>query len=714
MSRSVTSNTNDDEYLTFSESGEGEISTAVNSRSDGVWKVLVVDDEEDVHKSTVFALAGMQIMGRPLQFVHAYSSAQAFECLQKEQDFSAILLDVVMESEDAGLRLVRIIRLELGLHDVRIVLRTGQPGYAPEIETIRDYDINDYCKKTDLTRNRLCITLTVAIRSFEQIQTIKAAHARIRQELVERERAELLAQQAQESSRMKSAFVANMSHEIRTPMNAIVGFTNLALQTSLDSRQRDYLSKISGASEHLMGIVNNILDASKISAGKLELHAALFDLRQTLTTIEAMNALSASTKGIALDFQIDSQIPALLVGDDLRLRQVLMNLLGNAIKFTDQGYVRLTIDSVNPIAAEGADTVRMRVAVQDSGIGMGPDELAKVFDPFEQSDSSITRKYGGTGLGLPIARDLVELMGGQLSVLSEQGTGSTFFFEVDFGVNQGSPPPDRQDIDAKMGAIHFSDVRILLADDQPLNQQVAHELLVLRGVKVDVVDDGQMAVDRLLASPQISYDLVLMDIQMPLLDGISATRMIRNSPKFSKLPIIAMTAHALAESVHGFLEAGFNDHLGKPYSPHDLYSTIARWTSADKHRPALHTEAVPRSVSPSVGLLDDGSAGIAWTAALERFNNVPADYAYWLREFINERRDSAKQLARDLAAGDFAAAVQSVHALKGASGVLGLVRLRQTCVDLETALLAKHSGVSADPLFTPLEDAISAIERYLD
>jgi signal transduction histidine kinase/HPt (histidine-containing phosphotransfer) domain-containing protein len=699
-----------DDYLSLI---EGEDREAVVSGPVSVWKILVVDDESDVHQSTTYALANMQILGRSLQLVHAYSSSQAVQCLKDEADFAVILLDVVMETPDAGLRLVKVIRHDLGRRDVRIILRTGQPGYAPEIDTIRDFDINDYRTKTDLTRNKLYITLIVAIRSYEQLKTLEQAHLRIDQELIERERAELRSQQAEESNRMKSAFLANMSHEIRTPINAIIGFTNLTLQTPLNPKQQDFLTKINGASHHLLGIINTILDLSKIAAGKMELEMAAFDLARTLASVESMNAVSAATKNVSLQFQLSPDIPTPLKGDVLRLQQILMNLVGNAVKFTERGMVEVIACVIPSQQARDPGRIRLRLVVRDSGIGMGPDEVKKVFQPFEQADSSITRRYGGTGLGLAISRQLVEMMGGKLTLISEKGVGSTFSFELDLAVGCGDWMAATQRSEFAANAAYFHGVRILLADDQPLNQQVASELLSLRGVTVDLVDNGLQAIELLSGGAADTYDLVLMDLQMPVLDGTSATQRIRLLDGFSKLPIIALTAEVMADAVTKMLSAGFSDHLGKPFHPDALYATVARWVSAGKCVKMPHTSQTSGLVVPSPVSIDLDEADIDWVGALELFNNQPSDYAYWLRNFIEERRESAQQLTLQIANADFAAATHTVHALKGVSGVLGLLRLQRLCAGLESALRNQQPGVSAQELATLLQETIVKIENYL-
>jgi PAS domain S-box-containing protein len=378
---------------------------------------------------------------------------------------------------------------------------------------------------------------------------------------------------AHAAARAKSAFLANMSHEIRTPMNAIIGLTHLMQRDTRDALGQDRLGKIADAAHHLMGIINDVLDLSKIDAGKLELEALDFDLDEMLARSCSMVAGPAHAKG--LELRVDSNdLPQHVRGDPTRLSQVLMNLLGNAVKFTERGSVTLR----GTLLERSPAGLHLRFEVRDTGIGIEPERIGKLFDAFEQSDSSTTRRFGGTGLGLAVTRQLVELMGGEVGVESTPGAGSVFWVTVrlqpaaaqaarpgteDMQASEPAPAPR-----PRLGA------RVLLAEDNAINQEVARELLRAAGCEVDVADNGRRAVEMARAG---GYDLILMDVQMPELDGIEASRQIRAMSGLSRVPIVAMTANAFAEDRAACLAAGMNDHVAKPVHAATLYDTLVRW-----------------------------------------------------------------------------------------------------------------------------------------
>ena len=384
---------------------------------------------------------------------------------------------------------------------------------------------------------------------------------------------------AQAATRAKSAFLANMSHEIRTPMNAIIGLTHLMQRDTRDALGQDRLGKITDAAHHLLGIINDVLDLSKIDAGKLELEALDFDLDEMVARSCSMVAGSAHAKGLELHVD-SSDLPKQVRGDPTRLSQVLMNLLGNAVKFTERGSVSLR----GTLLGRDASGMRLRFEVRDTGIGIDAQRIGNLFAAFEQSDSSTTRRFGGTGLGLAVTRQLVELMGGTVGVESTPGVGSTFWVTVHVQPAGAAPAraaaptfgaAARAPDDAAAMHAHF-DARVLLAEDNAINQEVAKELLRAAGCEVDVADNGRRAIEMARTG---GYDLILMDVQMPELDGIEASRQIRAMSGLSRIPIIAMTANAFAEDRAACLAAGMNDHVAKPVHAATLYDTLARWLS---------------------------------------------------------------------------------------------------------------------------------------
>jgi PAS domain S-box-containing protein len=393
-----------------------------------------------------------------------------------------------------------------------------------------------------------------------------SAHYQIRADLIAaREAAETTAQ-------AKSQFLANMSHEIRTPLNAIVGLGHLLLRGDLPARERTYVNQIQASARILLGTVEDVLDFSKIEAGRLELERVPFSLDEVVGNVVSVLGVQAQAKGVALSTSLGGDVPRALVGDPLRLGQVLMNLVGNALKFTRAGEVVVEV----AVVERGADDAALRFAVRDTGIGVTAEQLDRIFEPFTQADGSTTRQYGGTGLGLTICRQIVEAMGGKLEASSSPGVGSTFYFAVRLPVRDAAAPRAAETAPGeRFAALEvLRGARVLVAEDNAINQEVARELLEGAGLHVTIAVDGRDAVEKVLADPKL--ELVLMDLQMPRLDGLAATRELRARPELAHLPIVAMTAHALVAERERCLAAGMDDYVSKPFEPADLFSLIAR------------------------------------------------------------------------------------------------------------------------------------------
>jgi PAS domain S-box-containing protein len=499
---------------------------------------------------------------------------------------------------------------------------------------------------------------------------------------------------AEDAAQAKSAFLANMSHEIRTPMNVIIGLTHLMLRDTHDPVTSDRLTKVGDAAMHLLDIINDILDLSKIDAGKLVLAQVDFSVDALLARATALVTDGARRKGLALTVD-RGDLPPALRGDALRLSQVLVNLLSNAVKFTASGSVVLRCDV---LAHSGTDWT-IRFAVQDTGVGISVEAQERLFTPFEQADGSTTRRFGGTGLGLSIARELAQLMDGSVGVESEFGRGSVFWFTARLQSAspqaQAAPTPHEAVVASRTVEqalrLRHRDARILIADDNRINQELATELLRLVDLQVEVADNGRMAVDM---AHRGAYDLILMDMQMPEMDGLEATRLIRAVPALDTTPIVAMTASAFGADRDACLEAGMNDHIGKPVNPAALYEKMLRWLDQSRQSPRNVPVEAPaasgtRPARPSAMGPLDGIDGLDADRGMSLFAGQRSLYLQALGYFVDLYRDGLAGVDRYLgghAGATRDAAGREIHSMGGAAAALGAVELEAAAHRIDALL----------------------------
>lgn len=517
---------------------------------------------------------------------------------------------------------------------------------------------------------------------------------------------------AESAARAKAKFLANMSHEIRTPLNAIIGMSHLALKRERADKLDRYLERIGASAAHLLGIVNDILDFSKIEADKLTIDAREFDLSELLDRVTGLFWETAEAKGIMMSIFTSPAIPPRLVGDPLRVGQILINFLSNALKFTDRGEVCLRVRETLVRDSH----IGLSFEVEDTGVGIAPEALPELFTPFQQLDGALNRRFEGTGLGLVISKKLAELMGGRVLARSQAGVGSIFSFEVSLEIGRADraagpgsglshaamvPSDCRSIAGPAWQALHGR--KVLLVEDNPINQEVAHDLLVLVGMDVHVAGDGQQA---LAALKEHAFDIVLMDIHMPGMDGIETTGAIRHDLGLYALPVLALTADAMSADRIRCIEGGMNDHISKPIDAEAMFRTIAAWlppvaapwgatrglagagtTVAVTAQATPPASAVTQALKAIPGL--DAASGIKLLFGREDL------YINLARRVCAERADMATRIHEAIGAGDVRQAGLHAHGMKAILGMLGAAQLAQACAALERGLQDGRADAAA-------------------
>jgi len=590
-------------------------------------------------------------------------------------------------------------------NDVQLAL-SGEKEYVLEFRVLwPDYSVHTISAAGTVQRDasgqavRMIGTNWDITAEKQAEENIRSFSRQLKEKNSELKAALIAAEQANET---KSQFLSNMSHEIRTPLNAIIGFSALVLQASLPPLQHDYLGKIHTSGELLLNLINDILDVSKIEAGKLTIEQVLFRPAVLISNVIGMLDQTTADKGLCLLVRTSDDIAPSLRGDPHRLVQILVNLLSNAVKFTDRGEVMLE----TVLLKQENNRQQLKFTIRDTGIGIPTEQIDKLFQPFTQADESTTRRFGGTGLGLSISKQLVELMGGEIECESRPGEGSSFSFTAWFGIGPADYDVLQQSVVAMSIKPDFSGYRILLVEDNKINRQLASLLLEETGADVDEAVNGQEAV-AMIAGSSTLYDLVLMDIQMPVIDGYEATRLIRADGRFALLPIIAMTAHAMEEERQKILQTGMNAHIAKPIDARSMLQVIGSFLCKKPLSvPCSEKHEYSSSAINALLLHED----IDVSGALDRLEGNEKIYTWLLNSFVENKAETLTAIQEALNEGYAEQAVRCAHTLKSSAGTIGAVKLSSLAQTLEASIEQSELLSNNDAL---LDCTVAEMERVV-
>ena len=493
----------------------------------------------------------------------------------------------------------------------------------------------------------------------------------------------LAKEEAESANIAKSRFLAAMSPEIRTPKNAILGKAQVLLMPGVAEADRlEYARTLYNSGQTLLSLLNDILDLAKIEAGKFSLENTPFNLQEMINRLQSIAELKASEKGLSLNIDVDRDIPPFLSGDSMRIGQILLNYINNAIKFTVKGSVNLQAH----LLERDEHNCLIRFEISDTGIGLSAEQISRLFQSFEQADASTTRKFGGTGLGLSISKQLAEMMGGNVGVDSEPGQGSTFWATVRVGIAPAMNGQDNESTDAQAGQpLQLGGLRILLAEDNLLNQQIARELLEEHGVIVSVANNGREAINQLEGS---RFDCVLMDVRMPEMDGLEATELIRANPDWREIPIIAMTANARTEDRRDCLAAGMNDFISKPVDPEQFFSILQKWLKPLSAHPSVAVNPAEKTEMPGTDAIASTDAEIDTRIIAGMVKNNPVKIVRFTQVFLDSTGPGMVNIQQALAAGDCEGLIQLGHRFKSSAKSMGALRFGALLAELETSAQA--------------------------